>query len=214
MKVSRFSLTALVPVLAANLYSQYGMVFLNWNVADLYFWFWCEFMLAGIATVAFMPFLPAPKPYTRGIMALAFVFAFLFISIFASMFAGMAYMGVWKTWSRFPEFFADKKAGLLLTVGSYFLVSLFVVVQRSLLIPVGEFVAVSFTRKALVVLGLYLVFMIHGWIREWTTGGRLDLSPAYLTALGVTLITLKLFVEAGFFDRFVKHRPSNRQSAR
>ena len=170
-------------------------------------------MLAGIATVAFMPFLPAPNPHRKGCAVFGFVFSFLYLSIFASMFAGMAYMGVWKTWSRFPEFFADKKAGLLITVGSYFLVSLLVVVKRSLLIAVGEFMAVSFLRKAFVVLGLYVLFLVHGWIREWTTGARTELSPGYLKALGIALITLKLIIEAGFVDRFVKRRSARRDGA-
>ncbi len=47
----KFKALALLPVLVSNLYSMYGVLFLNWSVADLFFWFWCEFALTGITMI-------------------------------------------------------------------------------------------------------------------------------------------------------------------
>ena len=42
----------LLPVLVSNLSSIYGVLFLYWDVADVFFWFWYEFALAGLITLA------------------------------------------------------------------------------------------------------------------------------------------------------------------
>jgi hypothetical protein len=46
----KFKRLLVLPVLVPNLYSMYGVFFLNRSVADILFWFWCESVLAGIMT--------------------------------------------------------------------------------------------------------------------------------------------------------------------
>lgn len=63
--------------------------------------------------------------------------------------------------------------------------------------------AEPFNRKCFILAGFYALFLVHGWIREWATGARLNLSPAYLKGMGMALLSLKLLAELGVLDRFV-----------
>ena len=105
-------------VAVSNLYSIFGLLFLKWSVADLFFWFWCELVLIGIILVVLTAVwsrvdfsLPLGKltPFFTA-------FGVLVILFYTTLFAGVAYMGEWRAWSRFPEFLADKEPGIVALV--------------------------------------------------------------------------------------------------
>lgn len=105
------------PMLVSNVYSTYGVLFWNWSVADVFFWFWCEFVLSGITSFLLIMFwrniqTDLPKGI-RGVAPWLFGFAFSYLFFFATLFAAMAYKGEWKSYDRLPEFLADKEIGLL-----------------------------------------------------------------------------------------------------
>jgi Family of unknown function (DUF6498) len=214
--LNKFKWLMFLPVSVSNLYSMYGVLFLNWSVADIFFWFWCEFVLAGItAFVLMMIWVPAEKKANKVIarlapmMPYAFGFSFLYMLFFASLFAGVAYKGEWESWNRFPQFFADKTTGLLATVPSYAIILVMALVKRDQ--GDSQRLALQFNRKMFVVLGFYVLYLIHGWIREWSTGAQsLNLSPEYLKGMGLTLLALKLLAECGLFDRFAKRKPKQK----
>jgi hypothetical protein len=202
---------AFLPVLVSNLYSIIGVLFLHWSVADIFFWFWCEFVLAGITTFVLLFFWRnRDKTANRNIATLAiygFGFSFLYLLIFATMFAGMAYRGEWKSYDRLPQFIANKEIGLAAIAISY----LFILVKMGSKQNYGpedsKQIGMLFNKKAFVIVGFYVLFLVHGWISEWITGARsINLSSAYLRGMGATLLCLKLLVELGIFDRLLKPR--------
>src|SRR5512143_1805299 len=112
-----------LPVLVSNLYSIYGVLFLGWSVADVFFWFWCEFVLAGVILVVLTTIWSrldkSLHPAMARLAPWLTAFSFLLVLFYASLFTAMAYKGEWKSWSRFPEFLADKRIGLLATIACY-----------------------------------------------------------------------------------------------
>ena len=213
--MDRFKRLVLLPVLVSNLYSMFGVLILNWSVADIFFWFWCEFVLSGITSfVLLMVWLPIEKTRDQviarmaGAMPFMFGFAFLYLLFFATLFAGMAYKGEWHSWSRFPQFLANKEIGLVVTVATYAFVLVRTLLKRDRGYEDSKKLAQPFNRKCIAVAGFYFLYLIHGWITEWFMGAKsLNLSPGYLKGMGVTLLVLKLLGEAGLFDRFFK-RPT------
>lgn len=202
---------AFLPILVSNLYSIIGVLFLHWSVADIFFWFWCEFVLAGITTFVLLFFWrKIEKNFNGSIARLApwlFGFSFLYLLIFATMFAGVAYRGEWKSYDRFPQFFADKEIGLAATAVSYLFLLIKIISRPDRGLEDAKQIGLAFNRKSIVIAGFYILFLIHGWISEWITGARsIDLSSAYLKSMGVTLLCLKLLVELGVFDRLLKPR--------
>ncbi len=214
--LDRFKWLVLLPVIVSNLYSMFGVLFLGWSVADIFFWFWCEFVLSGITSfILLMVWLPIEKNRHTAIAGMAkimpymFGFSFLYLLFFATLFAGVAYKGEWHSWGRFPEFLADKEIGLVVIVATYAFVLGRTLKKRDRGYEDSKKLARPFNRKCIAVAGFYVLYLIHGWITEWFTGARsLNLSPGYLKGMGVTLLTLKLLGEAGLFDRFFKRRPT------
>ena len=202
------SLITTVPVLTSNLYPIYGVVSVHWSVADLFFWFWCEFVLAGITTfVLVMAWPNAQKVVPKKLAAFTFGFAFFLILIFATLFAGLAFKGEWGSWSRFPQFLANKEIGLAFLIVSFVVLLGMALTNRQIGPRALEKVSMLFNRKCFIIVGFYVLFLVHGWIREWTTGARsLNLSPTYIKAMGVTLLFLKLLAEQGLFDKLFKRR--------
>jgi hypothetical protein len=191
---------------------MYGVLFLNWSVADIFFWFWCEFVLSGITTFVLMMFwLRIEKKLPSGFAKLApflFGFSFLYLLFFATLFTAMAYKGEWQSYDRFPLFLADKKVGLLATIASYAILSVKTLIKRDYGLESSKDLALPFNRKCLALVGFYMLYLIHGWIWEWTTGARsLNLSTVYLKGMGMTLLLLKLLAELGLFDHLFKRKP-------
>lgn len=202
---------AFLPILVSNLYSIIGVLFLNWSVADIFFWFWCEFILAGITTFVLLFFWrKIEKNFNGSIARLApwlFGFCFLYLLVFTTMFAGAAYKGEWKSYERFPQFFADKEIGLAATVISYLFLLIKIISRPDRSLEDAKQIGLAFNRKSIVIALFYMLFLFHGWISEWMTGAHsINLSPAYLKGMGVALLCLKLLVELGVFDRFLKPR--------
>ncbi len=205
--LEQFKRLALLPVLVSNLYSIYGVLFLDWSVADIFFWFWCELVLAGLMLVILTMFWVrvdrTTNPGLRQLAPFLTIFSFLLILFYASLFSALAYKGEWQSWNHFPEFLADKRIGLMMVVvacGIYF--------GRTLRKPnygleESRNVDRLFARKSFVIIGLYLVLMCH---YHWTGATRINLSPAYLKTMGLLLLTFKLFAEFGGFDRLFKRR--------
>jgi hypothetical protein len=190
---------------------MYGVLFWNWSVADIFFWFWCEFVLSGITSFVLLMFwrcieTSLPKDFAN-LAPWLFGFTFLYLLFFATLFAAMAYKGEWKSYDRLPQFFADKEIGLLATVMSYAVFLVLTLAKPDRGLADSNRMAQPFNRKCLILLGFYVIYLVHGWIREWITGARLNLSPAYLKGMGMTLLSLKLLAELAVFDRFVKRRP-------
>ena len=119
----RFKRLVFLPVLVSNLYSMYGVLFLQWSVADLFFWFWSEFVFMGVTTfVLTLYWVQTEKTLHRGVLKnspFLFLFAFLAVLFYATMFAALAYKGEWKSWDLFPQFLADKEIGLIATFISF-----------------------------------------------------------------------------------------------
>src|SRR6267143_3809822 len=113
----KFKRLVFLPVLVSNLYSMYGVLFRNWSVADLFFWFWCEFVLTGITTVILTLFWAhvdkAVHPNLVRLAPFLTAFSFLLILMYASLFTGLAYKGEWKSWDRFPELWSTRKLSCL-----------------------------------------------------------------------------------------------------
>ena len=215
----QFKRLVFLPVLVSNSYSMYGVLFLHWSVADIFFWFWCEFILSGLTTFVLMMFwLRVEKKLHRSLAKIApflFGFSFLYLLFFATLFAAMAYKGEWKSYDRFPLFLADKKIGLLATILSYVVLLARTLAQRDYGSGYSKRLALPFNRKCVALAGFYMLFLIHGWIREWTTGARtLNLSAEYLKGMGTTLLSLKLLAELGLFDHFGHHARSWRERLR
>ncbi len=201
---------ALLPVLVSNLYSMGGVLFWSWSVADVFFWFWCEFVLAGITMFALLlAWRPIQTDYPKdmaNILTWGFASSFLYLLFFATLFAGMAYKGEWKSYDRMPQFLADKVIGLLAMVLSYALLLVLTLARPDR--GLGDHhLSHLFNRKGMALLGFYAIHLVHGWIWEWTTGARPNLSPEYLKRMGLTMLSLKLLVELGLFDRVFKRRP-------
>jgi hypothetical protein len=205
---AQLPLFALLPIPASNLYSILGVMIWNWSVADLFFWFWCEFVLAGITTFVLLLLWPTTNNRVpKSLAGWTFGFAFFYILFFVTLFAAVAYKGEWGSWSRFPQFLAQKRIGLAFLIVSFAILFGTTLTKRGAGIRALENVALLFNRRCFVILGFYILFLIHGWIREWTTGARsLSLSSSYLKAMGVALLFLKMLAEAGLFDRFFKRR--------
>src|SRR5512133_1962874 len=197
------SLVTVVPVMMANVYPIYGIWSAHWSVADLFFWFWCEFVLAGLTTFVLVLLWPkTQKVVPRNLAAFGFGFAFFYMLIFASLFAGVAFKGEWGSWSRFPQFLANKEIGLAVLIVSFGVLLALALTNRRLGPKVLEKVEMLFNRKCFIIVGFYALFLVHAAIREWTTGPRsFSVSPTYLKAMGVTLLFLKLLAEQGVFDK-------------
>src|SRR5579859_3195374 len=174
------SLVMAVPVLASNLYPVYGIWSAHWSVADLFFWFWCEFVLAGITTFLFVLAWPDAQVVAKKLTAFTFGFAFFYILIFATLFAGLAFKGEWGSWSRFPQFIANKEIGLAVLTVSFAVLLGVPLANRQLGPRALMKVAVLFNRKCFIIAAFYVLFLVHGWVWEWSTGARsLNLSPTY-----------------------------------
>lgn len=201
----KFKRLVFLPVLISNLYSIYGVLFLNWSIADIFFWFWCEFVLTGLMMIILTCFWARAHKVTHPNLArldpLPTAFSFLLILFFASLFTVLAYIGEWQSWNRFPEFLADKKIGLVATVVCYLFYFGNTLRKPDYGLAESKKVEGQFCRKAGVVLGIYAVLMFH---YHWTGAQKLDLSPAYLKAMGMLLLTFKLIAELGFFDWIFK----------
>jgi hypothetical protein len=203
------------PMLVSNVYSMYGVLFWNWSVADVFFWFWCEFVLSGITSFLWILFWRNLQTDLPGGLRRAapwiFGFTFLYMFLFATLFAAVAYKGEWKSYERLPEFFADKEIGLLATVAFYviLLVKTFAKPDRGL--SESNNLTKPFNRKCFILLGFYVLFLVHGWIGEWTTGAQLNVSPAYLKGMGMALLSLKLLAELGVLDRLFPRRQPARK---
>ncbi len=199
-----------LPILISNVYSMYGVLFWNWSVADIFFWFWCEFILSGIMSFVLMMFWRRIQTnLPKGLGGLApwlFGFAFLYLLFFATLFTAMTYKGEWKSYDRLPQFLADKEIGLLATVTSYVILLVMTLAKSDRGLADSNRLAQPFNRKTFILVGFYALYLVHGWIREWTTGARLNLSPAYLKNMGMTLLSLKLLAELAVFDRLFKRR--------
>ena len=199
-----------LPMLVSNTYSIYGVLFWNWSVADIFFWFWCEFVLSGITSyVLIIFFRRIQTDLPNGLGSLApwlFGFSFLYLLFFATLFAAMAYKSEWKSYDRLPQFLADKEIGLLATVLSYAVFVVMTLTKPDRGLADSNRLARPFNRKCFILLGCYVLFLVHGWVREWTTGARLNLSPTYVKGMGTTLLSLKLLAELALFDRFFKRR--------
>jgi len=214
--MDRFKRLVFLPVFVSNLFSMFGVLFLGWSVADIFFWFWCEFILSGLTSFALLlAWLPIEKSRHTAIAGMAkimpymFGFAFLYLLFFATLFAGVAYKGEWKSWDRFPQFFADKEIGLVVTIVMYAVVLGRTLMKRDRGYEDSKKLAQPFNRKCVAVVAFYMLYLIHGWITKWFTGARaLNLSPAYVRGMGVTLLVLKLLGEVGLFDRRFKRRPT------
>ena len=208
--LDKFKRLVFLPVLVSNLYSIYGVLFLHWSVADIFFWFWCEFILAGITSLIFLLFwrrVETNLPKSMSQMApYVFGFSFIYLLFFATLFTAMAYKGEWKSYDRLPEFLADKKIGLAATVLSYFFFLGKTLAKSDHGLNDSTNLAKPFNRKCVMVAGFYALMLIHGWIREWASGTRLNLSAEYLKGMGVALLFLKFFAELGLFDWFVRRR--------
>ncbi len=206
----KFKALALLPVLVSNLYSMYGVLFLNWSVADLFFWFWCEFALTGITMIVLTLFWvhadKASHPNMIQLAPLLTSFSFLLILFYASLFTALAYKGEWKTWDRFPEFLVGKKIGLLAIIVSYAIYFGTTLRRRNYGLEEARNVEQQFGRRSFVILGIYAVLMFH---YHWTGARKLDLSPTYVKAMGMLLLALKLMAEFGGLDRFFKRRSRN-----
>jgi hypothetical protein len=204
----QFKRLVFLPVLVSNLYSMVGVLFLNWSVADVFFWFWCEFVLTGLTMIVLTVFwsradkslLPGPAKLSPFLAS----FSFLVVLTYASMFSGLAYKGEWKSWDRFPELLADKTVGLLAIIvvgGIYFGTTLR---KPNYGLEEARNVEQQFARRSFAILGLYAVLMFH---YHWTGAHHLNLSPAYLKAMGMLLLTFKLIAEFGVLDRLFKRLP-------
>jgi hypothetical protein len=203
-----------LPVLVSNLYSIFGVLLMRWSVADIFFWFWCEFVLSGITSfVLLLAWLPIEKNRnaitagTARITPFLFGFAFLYLLFFTTLFAALAYKGELKTWEHFPQFIADKEIGLAATVVAYALALGRTLLKRDRGYEDSKRLAQPFSRKCVAVAAFYVLYLVHGWITEWFTGGRsLNLSPGYVKGMGTTLLSLKLLGEVGLFDHLSKRQ--------
>jgi hypothetical protein len=200
----QFKRLVFLPILVSNLYSMHGVLFLNWSVADIYFWFWCELILAGITSFVFLlAWRPFEKKLSKDMLTMMpylFGFSFLFILFYATLFTALAYRGEWHDYDRLPEFLADKRIGLLAMVLSYAVFLIYTLSKPDRGSSDSTRLSKPFNRKCVVVLGLYMLFLIHGWIREWTTGARLNITPEYLKGMGIVLLMLKFLVELVLLD--------------
>jgi hypothetical protein len=132
---------------------------------------------------------------------------FLYLLFFATLFAAMAYKGEWESYSRFPQFFADKEIGLVATIASYVFFLGRTLVKRDYGLQDSKSLVLPFNKKCLTLVGFYMLWLIQGWIREWTTGARSEnLSPEYLKGMATTLLSIKLLIEVGLLDRFFTRR--------
>ncbi len=193
----------LLPVVTSNLCSMWGLLFLHWDVADLYFWFWYEVAVAGLIVVVLVILWNRGETTPGNIRArrntvFSTLLAYALVMFYASLFTGLAYMGEWKSWHRFPEFIAGKELEMAAVVVAFGIG--FLMVVRKPFYGAGdcEIVEAQFTRRAWVVLALYFV-MIERY--HLVDGATLELSPAYLKFMGVTLVLLKATVETGLVQR-------------
>jgi len=204
----QFTQMGILAVLISNLYSICGVLFLNWSVADLFFWFWCEFVLVGVTMIVLTLFWvrvdKTSRPEMAKIAPFLTVFSFLLILFYATLFTGMTYMGEWKSWNRFPEFLTGKKIALLalaLVFAGYLVMTL---AKQDYGLEESRHVVQLYMRKSIVILGIYALLMFQYHL---TGARRLNLTSAYLKWMGMILLSLKLLAEAGLFDRFCKPRP-------
>jgi hypothetical protein len=199
------TLPKFAPIFMSNLCSMCGVILWNWSVADLYFWFWYEFVLAGLTTCALLVVWcltnPKASPHSLGVTLYLFLFPFLLMLFYATAFAAGAYRGEWKTWDHFPAFLEAKKTEMIATFLSFAYFFGSTIAKRNYGIDDNGYVGMQFSCRMIVVLGLYLVLLLHGLL----SGGHLSpISPAYLKGMGITLITLKIATEAFLFYRILK----------
>jgi hypothetical protein len=194
-----------MPVIS-NLCLFFGILILNWSVADTFFWFWFEFALAGITSFILLTIWSAlaANTSTRGwIKPAGFLFAFLLILFYATLFSGIAFIGEWKSWYRFPDFVATKYIELGLTFVSFFIFFVATLSKRFHGVEDINETEIQFGRRSMTVLGLYAILMFQ---YHWTGAHTLDVSPAYLKEMGIALVSIKVFAEAGFLDRLITRR--------
>lgn len=188
----------LLPILVSNLYSIYGLLFLNWRVSDIFFWFWCDLLLIGGATILARVRIEYKMP-SRGFKPTISmtIFSFSFLMLYATIFTGLAYKGEWYSWSRFGDFLDDKIPGLISTMVAW-LARLFSSTIKSqnpcTYFSILEF---NFARKSMVVLGIYAILMFQ---YHWTGAQTITYSHLYLLEMGLILIVLKFCAELGLFD--------------
>jgi hypothetical protein len=201
-----------LPVVTSALCSGWGLLFLKWSVADLYFWFWYEFTVAGLMLFALLLVWNRFEPkwdnvLTRGMSPLWFLVAFGMVLFYATLFAILAYMGEWKSWHNFPKFLAGKEVMLAATFIAFALFFATAVASRDHGVADSGFLSTQFLRRSFVVIGVYFV-MIERY--HLVDGATLVLSPDYMKFLGGTLLALKAGAEAGLFDRFARVRSTAR----
>lgn len=202
-----FKRLSLVPVLVTNLYSGYGVLFRQWGVADLFFWFWCEFVFSGICTLVvaqcWLRGQQNLKPGFARLTTFTFLFGFGMVLLYATMFAAIAYRGEWQSYDRFREFLEGKWVGLFACALSFVGWLLGTITRSDFLAQDYNILTSSFTRRCWVVIGLYAVLMFS---YHWSGSRTLTLTPKYLQYMAAILIACKLLAEAGVFDRLVKRR--------
>lgn len=211
----RLKQLALWPVLISNFVAIVGLLWLGWKVADLFFWFWYELALTGatlvlLATVWSFTGTPADRSQVKN-KPLPALGACALILLYATMFFGMAYVGEWERWARFPEFLQGKILGLLGTLGVHVLY-----LARTLRQPLRGMAEAGnidrqFARRSFVIVALYAVLMLH---YHFSGARQLSITPAYLKSMGLLLLVFKLTAELGGFDRlFHRRRAAARKDA-
>jgi len=201
-----------VPVATSALCSGWGLLVLKWSVADLFFWFWYEFTVAGLMLFVLVLVWNRFEPrwdnvICRGSSPFMFLFAFGMVLFYATLFASIAYMGEWKSWHNFPKFLAGKEVMLAATFIAFAVFFGTAVASCDHGVADSGFLSTQFLRRSFVVIGVYFVMMERYHLVD---GATLVLSAEYMKFMGATLLTLKAGAEAGLFDRFARLRSTVR----
>ena len=180
--------------------------FLNWSVADIFFWFWYEFLLAGLATQALLlvwSILSIKPRHNQGTSPLLFLFSFSLVLFYASLFSAVAYKGEWKTWDHFPEFIATKQIELSATFISFAVFLGATLLKREYGVDDWERIELQYGRRSVAILGLYMVLIFQ---YHWTGAHNMPMTVPFLKEMGGILLGFKALAEAGLFDRFFGQR--------
>jgi hypothetical protein len=190
----------MLPVLVSNVCWLGGVLMLKWDVADLFFWFWYEVALTGVATLVIFvvwELLESAEPVVRmHVNPYTYLWAFVLVLFFGTLIAGI---GMGDRLRHLPEFIVAKEGELGVTLGAYLVYVWATLAKVNHGLGDWRFVELQFGRRATVVVGMYAFFILKGTLFD---GGKLNESRMGIEIFATALLVLKVAAETGLVDRW------------
>ncbi|MCK5475154.1 MAG: hypothetical protein KAI71_01045 [Candidatus Pacebacteria bacterium] len=202
-----FKYISYLSILFLNLIPIYGVLWKNWLVSDILFWYWLEFMIEGVVTYIrihlyceYNSSVKSNYKFTQSAKKET-IFSFLFISMFATIFFLGPIMTEFREGRSIDIFVFEKAfmvAALIFSIvflfwNDYIRSKIYLDEQKDF-----EYHTSILTKKSLAIALFYGILMIHYHLNG-SVG--IDYNSAYLLWMLVILMFVKTAIEMFYYNR-------------